>query len=161
MGHEARKAQYDHERWLSGRFNKNRSLAITPEYLLQEAKKLNKHLATVDVYRMNRQLLHEYLLLLLQDSYIGIMQLKAGKATISMFIAEILQSSRHLPYYYDKDILGRLGLLVQKEEEDRVNIAAAIRERKRAYLLQKNFPWIILGIAILLCIFMYLFSKKN
>jgi len=136
-------------------------LAVTPEYLLKEAGKLNGHLAAVDIYRMNRQLLYEYLLLLLQDDYIGILQVKAGTELITDFIKEILRSSAHLPFYYDKEILKRLQLLSGKQGPEQATLLTAMKKRKSAYLLQKAFPWIVAATTLLLCIAMYLFAKKD
>jgi len=161
LGSQERKAQYDQERWLSGKFKKNSALSITPDYLLKEVQKLNSHLSKVDVYRMNRQLLHEYLLLLLQDNYIGILQLKADRDLIITLIEEIIRASAHLPFYYSGEILRKLQLLLPTHDPGQVIILTALKKKKNADHLQRAFPWIVALVAVLTCIAMYFFAKRN
>lgn len=123
--------------------------------------KLNNHLATVDVYRMNKQLLHEYLLLLLQDSYIGVLQLKANETTTEEFVQGILRAANYLPFYFAEKIFSRLFLLVNDGKSSMLHLEVEIkyRSQKRAYLIQKRLPWLIVAITILLMFVMYYFAK--
>ncbi|RYZ47839.1 MAG: hypothetical protein EOP49_20200, partial [Sphingobacteriales bacterium] len=89
LNNTERRALYDHERWLSGRFSKNAAV-ITPEYLLQETDKLNAHIAVIDVYRMNKELLWRYLLFLLSDEKIAVLRLKGKPGTVSGIIDGIM-----------------------------------------------------------------------
>lgn len=162
LSNEEKRALYDHERWLSGKFKNRKALAITPQYLLLEVTKLNSHLATVDVYRMNKQLLHEYLLLLLQDSYIGVLQLKADETTMEEIVLGILKATNYLPFYFAERIFNRLFLLAQENTYQtlRKEIAQNYRVQRKAYLVQKRLPWLIVAITILLMFVMYHFAKR-
>lgn len=162
LSNEDKRALYDHERWLSGKFKNRRALAITPQYLMLEVKKLNSHLATMDVYRMNKQLLHEYLLLLLQDSYIGVLQLKADETTTKEFVRGILKATNYLPFYFAEKIFSRLFLLINDDKSSTLHHEVEIkyRSQKRAHLIEKRLPWLIVAITISLMFVMYYFAKR-
>lgn len=150
---------YDHERWLSGRFTKHAAI-ITPEYILNEVDKLNAHIAVIDVYRMNKELLHRYLLFMLSDEKVAILQLKGRPETISGITEGMIKATTHLPVYFAIAVLNRLATAIAAHPEEAHKAAVALRRLKREQLWQKLFPWLTLTITILLCVAMYLFSKK-
>lgn len=160
LSHEEKRALYDHERWLSGRFKGTASSAITPEYLLQELEKLEAHIAVIDVYRMNKQLLHEYLLFLLLDEKIAIIQMKATPAVLSSLAALFLKMETLLPAYYGKVILERLHMLTEGRAEEQQLVAAARQALLRKEHRQRYYPWLALLLTLLLCLAMYLFARK-
>lgn len=149
---------YDYERWLSGRFHKQAAI-ITPDYLHLELQKLNAHIAQIDVYRMNKQLLHQYLLFVFSDDKIGIIQLKAGDKARAGIIAEAGKAAAHLPHYYARAILERL-LLIAANDEERMALRQTLTRLAREARLQKFFPWLAVLVALLLCIAMYVFGRK-
>lgn len=154
-----KRAAYDHERWLSGRFTKT-ILAFTPDYLLREIQKLNAHIAVIDVYRMNKQLLHQYLLFLLSDEKLAIINRKADEQFTSNFIPEMLKTVKHLPYYFAFDILERLKLISAQtaSEMDAIHkFGIQLKQHKR---WEQLFPWLIVLFTLLLCLAMYWFSRK-
>jgi curved DNA-binding protein CbpA len=163
LGNEASRAAYDHERWLSGRFTYKGVIAVTPLYLLQEAVKLNAHLRKVDIYRMNKQLLYEYLLFLLQDKNMAILQRKGDAHFLGQFVQEILGAARYLPFYFEKDILGRLSLLVADSDEENIKqeIKAAFAQRRRTYILQKSLPWLAVLLTFILMLCMYFYAQRK
>ncbi|GEM_PF-6189686 len=111
---------------------------------------------------MNKQLLHEYLLLLLQDSYIGVLQLKADETTTEEFVRGILKATNYLPFYFAEKMFNRLFLLAQEDTHQtlREEIAQNYRAQRKAYLIEKRLPWLIVAITILLMFVMYYFAKR-
>lgn len=156
LTHEEQRALYDYERWLSGRFQQ-RAAILDPPYLLLELQKLNAHLAQVDVYRMNKQLLHQYLLFLFSDDKIGIIQLKAEAVTRGSIIEEGLKATLHLPFYYSNEILNRL-LQVAADDGEAQPLRDIKKRLEREARWQKLFPWLVAAVVLLLCVAMYLFS---
>lgn len=159
LSNEDKRAMYDYERWLSGRF-RNRTAVITPEYLLLELQKLNAHLADIDVYRMNKQLLHEYLMFLLNDEKIAIIQLKSTAEITHQVITNILKALEPLPPYSAKEVLTKLKNMAADEDSEQQRIGRVLRKLQREERWQKAFPWLALFITILVCLAMYLFAKK-
>ena len=150
---------YDYERWLSGRFTKN-TIALTPEYLLQEVHKLNAHIAEVDVYRMNKELLHRYLMFLLADEKVGILQRKASPETFAALAKALIQSTAVLPYYFAIEVLQRLKVAVAEHSEPVQEIEHALKRLTREAQWRRLFPWLVLFITLSLCVAMFFFSKK-
>lgn len=159
LSNEEKRSLYDYERWLSGRF-KGKATAITPEYLLLELTKLDAHIAHIDVYRMNKQLLYEYLLFLLQDEKIGIIQLKATPGILSGLLSVFLKITALLPPYYSRAVLERLLLLTAGHPAEEQQVKAALQALLRKERWQRAFPWIALLLTLALCLAMYLFAGK-
>lgn len=159
LSHEERRALYDYERWLSGRFTRQAAI-LTPAYLLQEVQKLNAHIAEIDVYRMNKELLHQYLMFLFSDEKIAIIQLKADTDTVNALVAAIMQTVAVLPHYFALAVLQRLKETTAAYPYESKRIDLMINKRRREAQWQRLFPWLALLVTLLLCLAMYLFSKK-
>jgi hypothetical protein len=159
LNNEERRALYDYDRWLSGRFTRN-AATVTPEYLLQEIQKLNAHIAVIDVYRMNKELLHQYLLFMLSDEKIAVILLKSKAETTHGLVEEIIKASSALPVYFAKEVLYRLKMITVNNPDDALKVDTSLRRLMREYTLEKLFPWLALVITLLLCVAMYFFSKK-
>jgi molecular chaperone DnaJ len=159
LSNAGKRSLYNQERWLSGRFSK-KTTVITPQYLQQEVQKLNAHLAEVDVYRMNKELLYRYLMFLLSDDKIGIILQKAEDNFASRFVPQILEAIAPLPHYFAKDVLLRLKAITADNEAENTLLVRAIRKRAIEEQKEKWFPWIIFLVTLLLCLAMYLFSKR-
>lgn len=159
LSNEEKRALYDYERWLSGRFTKNAAI-LTPEYLLQEVHKLNNHIKEIDVYRMNKELLHQYLMFLLSDEKIAIIQLKADPDTLTALVSAFIKATAVLPHYFVPGILQRLKEITKEYPRETEKITIILKKNSREAQWQKSLPWLALLIALLICAAMYLFSKK-
>lgn len=159
LSHPGKRAAYDEERWLSGKIN-IRTLIITPEYLLREMKKLNNHIQSVDIHRMNKQLLQEYLLLFLNDEKIAIIRKQADASYLVAFITEVIRAVEYLPYYFAQPVFARLHLLSLDYPDVPSKITEAESRMARQARWRQYLPLLIIIITLLLCIGMYLYSKK-
>lgn len=109
---------------------------------------------------MNKQLLHEYLLFLLLDEKIAIVQLKATPVLLSALVTIFLKMETLLPAYYGKVILERLHMLTEGRPEEQQRIEAARQALLRKERRQRYYPWLALLLTLLLCLAMYLFARK-
>jgi len=161
LSHEERRRLYDHERWLSGRFAKN-ALVLKPEYLLDDLYKLNAHLREIDVYRMNRELLYRYLLFMLSDEKVAIIE-KRAQAPVRQGIArEILKAMQLLPGFFALEIISRIQLILNGEDEEILKeLEMVTRKVQREQRLQRYLPWLIAALTLFICVAMYLFSKAS
>lgn len=159
LNNAEKRALYDYDRWLSGRFTKN-AVAVTPEYLLQEIHKLNAHIALIDVYRMNKELLHQYLLFMLSDEKIAVILLKGKADTIRGLAEGIIKASSTLPVYFAKEVLQRLKMITVNSPDEELKVSTTLKRLSRQQKLERLFPWLALAITLLLCVAMYFFSKK-
>lgn len=159
LSHPGKRAAYDEERWLSGKINA-RTIIVTPEYLLREIKKLNNHIQSVDIHRMNKQLLQEYLLLFLNDEKIAVVRKQADSAYLYAFVSAVIRACEHLPYYFAQPVFARLHLLSQDYPEAQSTVTEAETRMARQARWRQYLPVLIIIITLLLCIGMYLYSKK-
>lgn len=159
LTHVEKRANYDHERWLSGRFNKKTTI-LTPEFINIEIIKLKEHLATLDVYRMNKQLLHEYLLFLLSDEKLAILNLKSDENTTNAITNNIIGITELLPVYFALPVLQKLRLLAMTKPFVSDAINTQYQRRIKEQKLQKMQPWFVVFIVITLLTTMYLYSKR-
>lgn|GEM_PF-1756877 len=154
-----KRAAYDYERWLSGQFVR-KTAAFTPQSLLQRLEQLNLHMRTVDVYRMNKQLLYEYLLYLFSDDKIAVLQARSDAATSDRITEAVTRAVAPLPYYYTLSVLDRIQLALADRHEAAGRIRAlrqsVVRKRQR----ERSLPWIALLATLLLCFLMYILYRK-
>lgn len=157
LSNTQRRARYDEERWLSGYSMKKQPESITPEWLLRQSQKLSAHMATVDTFRMSHVALHDYVMLMLSDDHMAILQ-QAGNGDInSAIVQELLKAIKSLDYPYLQVIAQRLVLLAGSDEVLINNIASLVQQRKEQYTWEKYKPYIMLGTALFFCFLMYLY----
>ncbi|OSZ79131.1 hypothetical protein CAP35_13020 [Chitinophagaceae bacterium IBVUCB1] len=150
LSHEHKRRKYDEERWLNGMSHRaNAQPAATPQWLLQEAQRLHTHMQTIDTYRMSHTALHDYVLLLLSDSHMAILQKEDDNNT--SIVQLLLQSTRHLKHPYMQVIANRLALLVPAHNDMLIRIYQQQRRSYRHALWQQYLPIVILLITLLLC----------
>lgn len=134
--------------------------AFTPDYLLLEIRKINSHIATIDVYRMNKQLLFQYLVFLLKDEKLAVINRKGSEDFAAQFIPEILKTMAHLPAYYAIDLIQRLKLIENQPNSIQALVTKSDRDWKRRKHWQSLFPWLIVLFTLLVCLGMYWFSRR-
>ena len=80
LSHGRRREQYDEERWLSGMGRSARHTeAVTPGWLLSVSVELNKSLSAMDTHRISHNALQAYILLILSDAHLGVLQQQRRK----------------------------------------------------------------------------------
>lgn len=156
LSHEHKRRKYDEERWLNGMANRAKEqVVITPAWILTEVQKLQKHMATVDTYRMSHSALYDYVLLLLEDGHMAI--LKKDSDYNPAIVQSILNSTRHLKHQYMQPIADRVALLVPA---DNSLLTAIYKQAQRSHLMalwEKYMPLLIVVVALLLCLLMVLY----
>ncbi len=160
---DARKrAAYDDERWLSGMGNKNKHAeAVTPSWLKQVCVSLNASLREMDTYRMSQQALQAYILLILSDAHLGVLHKEGTKSVNDEIVTEIIKATSRLEVEFLGDILSRLYIVAAEDAATQLTIdtyrARRAKERRRELL----FPYIILVITLVLCVFMYFYASTD
>lgn len=156
LSHEHKRRKYDEERWLNGMANRAKEqVVISPAWILTEALKLQKHMATVDTYRMSHSTLYDYVMLLLEDGHMAM--LKKDSNNNPAIVQSILNSTRHLKHQYMQPIADRLALLVPA---DNSLLTAIYKQTQRSHLMalwEKYMPLLIIVVALLLCLLMVLY----
>lgn len=151
---------YDDERWLAGMGGKQRQQEeVTPAWLLKISRELNNSLAIIDTYRMSQRALQAYILLILTDSHIGVLQQYADQQANNALIAELLKATRKLEVQYLDEIEKRLIIIAGTDKDVLQDIDSKMEDRIRQVRRERLLPYIILIITLALCMLMYLYGS--
>jgi molecular chaperone DnaJ len=160
LSHADKRRHYDEERWLMGMGNRARDKElITPQWILKEAQRLGRHMATVDTYRMSHSSLHDYIFLLLSDAHMAILQEDGDPDTNHAIVREILASTPSLRHLYMQPVGDRLALLAVPDNALLQTIYAQVNQSRRSAAWEKYMPLVIVLIALLLCVVMWWWGR--
>ena len=161
LSDEIKRKRYDEERWLSGMSNRTRHQhIISPQWILSEARRLERHMATVDTYRMSHSALSDYLFLLLSDSHMAILQQADEKETNQEIVRGLLNATTNIKHQYMDAIAARLVQLAGADNELHANIYRHVRGRRQAAAWEKYLPVIIAVITLLLVVVMWWWGRR-
>ena len=150
LSNNARRAAYDEERWLRGLTSRsNAAVRITPEWVLQEAIRLRRHMSTVDTYRMNHAALRDYIASLLSPQHLSVLQ--GAPEMQSRILDEIFRSTQNLRYRYARDVARQLMLLAADDDTQKRRIQEWEYQRKSEAQWNSFRPLIILGFTLIIC----------
>jgi curved DNA-binding protein CbpA len=150
LSHPGRRAAYDEERWLRGLSSRTTAaVRITPEWVLKEASRLQRHMETVDTYRMNHAALRDYIAALLSPEHLSVLQ--TAPELHGDILEHVLASTHKLRHEYTADVARQLLLLAGEHEGNRQRIAQweSLRSREAAWNAYR--PLIVIGAALLIC----------
>ncbi|WP_276135031.1 J domain-containing protein [Polluticoccus soli] len=162
LSDEVKRKRYDEERWLSGMSSRARHQhVITPPWILKEAQRLTRHMATVDTYRMSHSALSDYVFLLLSDSHMAILQQADDRDTNKEIVNELLKATSNLKYQYMDAIAARLVQLSGADNALHASIYAHVRNRRAEATWERYLPLIIAIITLVLVVVMWWWGKRN
>ena len=155
-----RRADYDDDRWFAG-LDRRRQYEepITPAWLLDMSKKLNKSLKEMDTHRISHGALAQYILLLLSDAHLGVLLRHNEEQINTDIINEIIAATRVLEAKYLDAIIPRLNTIAAKGASAQ-NISAYADAREKDAFRQRIFPYMVLLITLALCVFMYFYGSR-
>ncbi len=153
---------YDDERWLSGMGGKTRyAEAVTPAWLLNICLQLNASLAAMDSHSISPGTLRAYILLILTDAHLGILQQHNDAEMNKAIIFEIIKATKKLDAAYLFEIIQRLKMLAADDNDTVQQINEYAIERNRKASFEKLYPYIVLLVTLALCAFMYLYAGRR
>ena len=162
LSNSNRRKKYDEERWLSGMDTRmRREQHISPEWILQECVKLSKHMQGIDTYRMSHSSLRDYVLLILSDSHMAVLQQHRDTDVNHQIIIELLMATARLEFRYMPGIAERLVLLADKDVELLQLIYKHMEALSKDEKRDKYMPFIIVIITLLLCVLMYFYGIRK
>lgn len=154
-----KRAQYDEERWLSGMGQKTTyNEGVTPSWLKKVCVELNTSLAQMDTHRISQGTLQAYMMMILADAHLGILQTENDTTTNRHIVGELLKASDRLEYGRLHDVLSTLHIVAGNDVDAAQMISGYSAERKRQDMRDRMFPFIVLGVTLALCAFMYFYA---
>jgi len=154
-----KRARYDEERWLSGMGQKTSyNEGVTPTWLKNVCMELNTSLAQMDTHRISQSTLQTYILMILADAHLGILQNENDTETNRQIVKELLKASGKLEHGRLEDVLKSLRVVAGNDPDAAQLIRGYNAERNRQELRERMFPFIVLGVTLALCAFMYFYA---
>lgn len=156
----SKKEYYLQQRWYSQSAGKRKTQdIITPVTVLKQALELEKYVSTLDVFRMDKEGLKQYILELLPDATIEQLKKFNEPGTSREIISTVLRAMHPLPGHYTKDISAQLFKLGEGDEKAGQQLSAFIQKTERKSRREKYSLIIIIAATIILCLLIYLAGR--
>lgn len=155
-----KKEYYLQRRWYEQSIGKKtKQSIITPATIIQQCVELNRHVAQLDVFRMDKEGLKDYILGLLSTDTIQKLKEFNDEDANTEIITITLRSMRPLPLAYTHPVITQLQLLADGNAKA---MAAISQFEKRGIQKHKNQRYsllIIIFITIVLCLLIWLSGR--
>lgn len=156
----AKKDYYLQQRWYNqstGRYKTQST--VTPYTILQQSLELERHVAGLDIFRMDKPGLQAYILDLLSDSTIEKLQAFNEPDICREIISTILRSMHPLPKQYNGPLAEKLARLAGSDQPSRQLLNDFITRTNQKYNRQRYSLLTIIIITAVLCLLIYLAGR--
>jgi molecular chaperone DnaJ len=160
LSNPSRKAIYLQQRWYNQTTGTKRTAAITtPVSVLKQALELDKYVATLDVHRMDKQGLYDYIAGMISDEVIAELA-KFNEPGINKEIVNLLLRSSHvLTHEQALKLAGRFKKL-SMDRSIALSIDQHLATLSRRNKWERYMPWLLLSITIIICLIIFLLSNE-
>ena len=156
----AKKEYYLQQRWYNQSLGKRKTQnIITPVTVLLQALELEKYVSKLDVFRMDKAGLQEYILGLISDSTIEQLKKFNEPETNRQIITIILKAILPLPKLYVKKITEQLNKLSEGDEIAKNQLTAFIQKNEKKNRRDRFSIIIIILATTFLCLLIYLAGR--
>jgi DnaJ-domain-containing protein 1 len=156
----AKKEYYLQQRWYEQSIGKRtKQQAITPVTILQQALELEKYVSLLDVFRMDKQGLRDYILGLLSAETITQLKEFNEPTTLAEINAAILRSVKPLPHAFIPAILKKLYELTDNNPAALSQIHEFEKKSNNRHQREKYSLLFILIATAFLCILIWLAGR--
>lgn len=134
-------------------------LPSTPQTILQEAIRLNKMVAGMDPFRINRDALYFRLEQILSPYHLDLLILENNPGTSREIIQAIITSAKPLSYSLVNALCVKLKVLAGTDPECQAAIFAFGKKQKRMATWERYKIWIALLLTVILCLLIFFITK--
>lgn len=147
---------YLQQRWYNQAAGIRRTeLTVTPATMILQALELERHVARLDEFRMDREGLKVYILDLLSDERLEKLKAFNDKESMQTFVRSVIRSSRHLDTLQATAVVTQLrkafasDMLLEKEMQDFLDHSRKKKNREKYTLA------LVILLTILLCLLIF------
>jgi curved DNA-binding protein CbpA len=159
LSNPLKKDYYLQQRWYAqSKGQRTTQLVITPVNILKQTLELEKYVSTLDIHRMDKAGLYEYINNLLSPETIEKINSFNEPDINKNIIEAALSSSRHLSYRHIQSLSTRFFSLYTDASVKKL-IGQHIRQSQQAEKWDHYKPWALLLLTLLLCTLIFLFSR--
>jgi hypothetical protein len=136
-----------------------RPVADTPEIIVNKAKRLNRLLKEIDVFRMDTSIFTQAIHLLLSEQNIKVLKLTEVNIYRTTIIGEILQVCRFIPYSEALKVLDKL-LVVAGSDDALQKLVHRFTGQKKVRNFWEKYNLLIIVFATLIICLLILFLSN-
>jgi molecular chaperone DnaJ len=156
----SKKEYYLQQRWYNQSIGRRKTQAvITPVAILKQALELEKYVSKLDVFRMDKNGLQQYILDLLSTTTIEQLHTFKEVETNRQIISMLLHAAKSLPFDFINPIITQLKQLGNDDIIAAQQVDNFVQQHKRKNRREKNTLSIIIIITIILCLLIYLAGR--
>jgi curved DNA-binding protein CbpA len=154
-----RKESYLQQRWYNQSIGKRRTAeAVTPVSILKLVLELEQYVSRLDVYRMNREGLSNYIDELLSMETIETLARFNELEINRQIITSTLSAMRSLPMKFLGKLSGRLEILAD-DQTSLHRIKSFLKNRKKIFLWERYEVAVIILFTVVICLVIYFTSR--
>jgi DnaJ domain len=162
LSNPLQKEYYLQQRWYAQSIgNRIRQQTITPVNILKQIIELEKYVSKLDIHRMDREGLFDYVQNILSDTTINTLNSFNEPAVNKEIVLMSLKAGRVLPYHLVLPFAGGLRKLVPGDELTIKKIDQLVRHHQQTDYWEKRKVWIILLLVLLICIGIFFTSRTQ
>ena len=160
LANPVKKECYLQERWYNQSMGKKRTAGVvTPVSILKLSLELDQYVSKLDVHRMNKEGLSNYIDDLLSPGTIEKLRQFNEAGINRQIITTILKAMKPLPLKFVKPLLKRVEILSGNDQEGIQKIENFLSAQRRSFLWDKYKIVVMLLFTIIICLLIYLTSK--
>lgn len=153
----AKKEYYLQQRWYDQSIGKRKKQdIITPVSVLKQALELEKYISALDVFRMDKEGLQQYILGILSDSTVEQLKQFNEPETNREIIHTMLRAMHPLPNFFTKDIVRQLFKLAEGDTLASEKIERFVWQAEKKSRREKYSLVIIIAVTVILCLLIWL-----
>ncbi len=156
----AKKEYYLQQRWYNQSIGRRKNKEVTtPVTVLKQLLELDKYVFTLDIHRMDKQGLADYINDVLSDSVIAQLQTFNEDHINEQIIITALKTLEPLKYKQAEIVATQLIKLANDKTESKKIITELIIRKKHTEKVEKYQPFIIFFIVGVVCLFIWLMGR--
>lgn len=156
----SKKEYYLQQRWYNQSIGKRKNQdIITPVTILKQVLELEKYVSTLDIYRMDKKGLQDYILALLPDSTIHTLKTFREPETITEIVSGVLKAIHPLPRAYITEITNQLKKLSETNDEAIKQVLSFIQKNEKRYRREKYSILVIIAATAIICLVIWLAAR--
>jgi DNA mismatch repair ATPase MutS len=162
LTHPAKKDLYLQQRWYAqGIGQRKKQEIITPVTVLKQLLELDRYTSRLDVHRMDKEGLYQYLISLLSNSTILALNSFHEESVNKEIIHSALKTGHYLTLNNAKDLAERMKKIAGENKELSNSIDEFMHRAVRNEYWEKRRVWIIVVIVIFLCLGIYFATRDS
>ena len=155
----AKKEYYLQQRWYQQSTGSRKTQAIvTPVNILKQVLELERYVSMLDIHRMDRQGLTEYILDILSDSTVQKLKTFNEPGINQQIILLLVKTTGFLNAPQAQKIAVQLYKLSENDETNQY-ITSTLQQHRKRQQLEKYQPWIIAIAALFIAFLIWLLSR--